>query len=217
MLSKPNISDLELYTHLTVYGNVYPTNHRLPRSDDFVKWTEENFKYVHYNPRKDIKRYGLSITSLDGGVTGVPDLDSLRDYNVENNTKLSERDFRTFTPVYDYPQLKEMLSPIEKYLFRSHVLKLESGGFFPPHRDFRGTTIDSFRLIVPLQGMDPPEFTFLVDGVIQHWVPGRVYFVDTAKMHYLFNAGFKPTYMIVLNVELNLETVNFVTQELYHG
>jgi len=208
---------LELYNYLTVYGSVYDTNHFLPQSEKFVAWTEENFDYVHYNPRKDIKRYGLSITSLDGGTSGVPDLDSLKDYNRENNTQLTERNFKTLTPVYEYPNLKKILEPIQAYLFRSHVLRLDSGGYFPPHRDFGGLDIDSFRLIIPLQNTNVPEFTFIVDGKIQHWVNGRVYFVDTAKMHYLFNSGFKPTYFIVLNVELNKDTLNYVTKELYHG
>lgn len=208
---------LELYNHLTVYGSVYDTNYFLPQSENFVAWTEENFDYVHYNPRKDIKRYGLSITSLDGGTSGVPDLDSLKDYNRENNTQLTECDFKTVTPVYEYPDLKTILDPIRPYLFRSHILRLDSGGFFPPHRDFGGLVIDSFRLIIPLQNTNVPEFTFIVDGKIQHWVNGRVYFVDTAKMHYLFNSGFKPTYFIVLNIELNKDTLDYVTKELYHG
>jgi hypothetical protein len=36
-------------------------------------------------------------------------------------------------------------------------------------------------------------------------------------MHYLFNAGFKSVYFIVLNVELNKDTVEYVTKEMYHG
>ncbi|MBX3032387.1 MAG: hypothetical protein KF865_00555 [Bdellovibrionaceae bacterium] len=34
-----------------------------------------------YNPRKNIARQGLSLTSLDGGLGGIPDLDSLMEYN----------------------------------------------------------------------------------------------------------------------------------------
>lgn len=208
---------LELYSYLSIYGSVYPTNHFLPQTEKFVAWTEENFEYVHYNPRKDIRRYGLSITSLDGGVSGRPDLDSLKDYNKEHNTKLTERDFTQVTPVYEYPNLKKILDPIKPFLFRSHILKIDPSGYFPPHRDFGGLDIDSFRLIIPLQNVNPPEFTFMVDDRIQHWVQGRVYFVDTAKMHYLFNAGFKPVYFIVLNVELNKTTLEYVTKSLYHG
>ena len=37
---------------------------------------ERLFDFAQYNPRKDIKRYALSITSLRGEVNGI-DLDSL--------------------------------------------------------------------------------------------------------------------------------------------
>ena len=43
--------------------------------------------WVKYNPRKDgYNRYGLSVTSADGGFSGIPDLDSLREYNKINGT-----------------------------------------------------------------------------------------------------------------------------------
>ena len=70
---------LDLYNIITAYGTVMPTKLRMTDTNNFINWTEENFEYVKYNPRKDINRYGLSITSIDGGVTGVPDLDSLPD------------------------------------------------------------------------------------------------------------------------------------------
>lgn len=207
---------IDLYNYLNVYGTVYETSHKLKNAHNFVKWTEENFKYVRYNPRKDIKRYGLSITSLDGGVSGIPDLDSLTEYNREHDTKYTEQDFKEFTPVYDYQDLKNVLQPIKDEIFRSHILKLESGGFFPPHRDFYGMNIDSFRLIIPLENCNPPSFNFIIDDKIQHWTNGVVYFVDTAKMHYLFNSSMSPSYMIVLNVNLTKDTVNFVTRNLKH-
>ena len=61
-----------LYSYLTVYGSMYETKHKLKNPDKFLSWTEDNFDYVKYNPRKDINRYGLSITSLDGGLSGRP-------------------------------------------------------------------------------------------------------------------------------------------------
>jgi hypothetical protein len=205
---------LDLYQYLTAYGSVYATRHKVAQPDAYVKWTEENFQYVRYNPKKPIERYGLSITSLDGGMTGVPDLDSLYEYNSEHNANHSEGDFRTFTPAYQYESLKKVFNPIEPYLFRSHVLKLNPGGFFPPHRDVRGMHFNNYRIIVPLQNMNPPYFTFVVDGSIQQWDHGYAYFVDTAKTHYLFNSSFEPTYMIVFNVDLTIETVEFITEHL---
>ena len=83
-----------LYNYLTVYGSMYETRHQLKNSHDFLSWTEENFEYVKYNPRKDINRYGLSITSLDGGLSGRIDLDSLYEYNKEHNTKITKTTIR---------------------------------------------------------------------------------------------------------------------------
>jgi len=203
-----------LYNYLSVYGTVYETTHRLKNTSKFVDWTEDNFEYVRYNPRKDINRFGLSLTSYDGGVTGVPDLDSLYQYNTENKTSYEEYDFKTFTPVYNYEDLRNVIRPIESYLFRSHILKLGSGGYFPPHRDYRGMDIDSFRIIIPLENMNPPSFTFIIDNQIQYWNDGSLYFVDTAKMHYLFNANSNPVYMVVLNVQLNETTIEFVTRNM---
>lgn len=205
---------LEKYHFLTAYGTVYETRFRLQDPSAYVKWTEKNFEYVRYNPRKDINRWGLSLTSLDGDMSGTPDLDSLLDYNQENNTKYREKDFCVHTPAYNYPELVDILKPIESDLFRSHVLRIDKGGFFPAHRDFYGMEFDSYRIIIPLQCCNPPAFTFIIDGKIQVWNYGRVYFVDTAKMHYLFNASFEPTYMIVLNVALNKNTIEFITKNL---
>jgi hypothetical protein len=177
----------------------------------FIRWTEENFDYVKYNPRKNINRLGLSITSLDGGVSGIPDLDSLLEYNKEHNTSYNERDFKTKTPVYDN-ELKQVLNPIESSIFRSHIIKIQPGGFFPPHRDFYGLNIDSFRLVIPLAYCNPPTFNFIVDDKLQYWEDGYVYFVDTAKMHYLFNAGPLDTYLVVINCDLNENSVRYVTE-----
>ena len=42
-----------------------------------------------YNLRKSHQRWGLSITSLDGGLSGIPDLDSLYEYNKKNGTNIA--------------------------------------------------------------------------------------------------------------------------------
>jgi len=40
----------------------------------------KDFQWHQYNPRKEMNRHGLSVTSLDGKLGGV-DLDSLYEYN----------------------------------------------------------------------------------------------------------------------------------------
>jgi len=204
----------KLYNNLTVYGSSSPTKLRISNPKDFVNWTETNFDYVRYNPRKDVARYGLSITSHDGGVTGIPDLDSLPEYNKENDTQLHETDFNVPTPVFEYPDLKNILNPIKDYICRSHVLRIDPGGFFPPHRDYRRDVFNTFRLLIPLQNNNPPRSTFIIEDKIQHWEEGFMYFVDTAKIHYLFNSSFDPSYLIVINAILNDITVEYITTNL---
>lgn len=202
-----NMDKFYLYSKLVAYGNVHELDIKIESPDKFVKWTEDNFNYVQYNPRKFNNRQGLSITSLDGGMSGIPDLDSLPEYNTTHNTSYTELDFNVATPVLEHEELKEAVSPIRQHMFRSHILKLGPGGFFPPHRDLVHN-FDSFRVIVPLQNVNPPRVNFVVDGKIYHWQPGHFYFVDTAKLHYLFNAGFEPSYWIVFNVSTNQESYN---------
>ena len=69
---------------LTQYGQLIELDITTD-AEAMIAWANE-FDWVKYNPRKDINRWGLSITSLDGGITGVPDLDSLYEYNKENKT-----------------------------------------------------------------------------------------------------------------------------------
>lgn len=190
---------MDLYNSLVTYGTFTRLKFYID-GKQLVKWTEENFEYVRYNPRKNIDRYGLSITSLDGGLTGIPDLDSLHEYNTEYGTKYEEQDFNVPTDVYNKNiDLQKFLEPWQDDMFRTHIIKLNPGGYFPKHRDFRGTRFDSFRLICPL--FNP--CTFILEDKVLNWQTGALYFLDTAKVHELFNSSDRPSYWLVINVKLN--------------
>ena len=131
-------------------------------------WTEERFKYVQYNTsRPDIRREGLSITSLDGGVTGRPDLDTL--YHADGKGRYDEMDFKVRTPVAEHPEIKKLLDHFGDNVGRSHILKINPGGYFPSHRDFRKQLFDTFRIIVPLLDTDYPSFTFMLEDPTLRW------------------------------------------------
>jgi hypothetical protein len=198
------------YCHLAMFGAYYSINYTLTNPDDIVTEIEEKFEFLRYNPRKDIDRWGLSITSLDGGMSGIPNLDSLLQYNNENNTSFKEEDFSTPTPVYEY--FKDILDPFKSWLGRTHILKINPGGYFPPHHDAHD--LKTFRLIVPLQNVSPPNISFIVEDKILNLEVGRVYFVDTVKMHYLFNTSEKPTYWIVINVKTTPESVKKIIRNM---
>ena len=205
---------IELYSTLTTYGDQILLSPNLHDTDGFVEWTEKNFEYVRYNPRKNVDRWGLSITSADGGLTGRPDLDSLKEYNKEHGTNWLEDSFNVPTPVLQYKQLRKLINPIKDKIFRSHILKLNPGGFFPPHRDFYGKDFSSFRIIVPLVNFNAPRVHFILDNKILNWTAGHMHFLNTAKVHTLFNASFDPSYWIVLNVKTVPDTVDFVIKNV---
>ena len=201
------------YHHLSEFGSCYPLNLKLSKPHDKVSEVEKNFDFVRYNPRKDIDRWGLSLTSLDGGMSGIPDLDSLREYNRENNTSYEEMDFNVPTPAYDI--FKEVLDPYKEWLTRTHILKLNPSGYFPPHRDSH--TLKFFRLIVPLMNTSPPSFTFVLEDKILNLELGRVHFMQTIKMHYLFNMSVTPSYWLVMNINCTKESVTKVIRNLKYS
>lgn len=195
------------YSMLTQLGDVIKLDLDLENPIDFVKWTEKNYTYVQYNPNKPINRYGLSITSLDGGLSGIPDLDSLPEYNSKHNTNYDEKDFKVFTEVY-YKNiaLQNALEPIKDSIFRSHVLKLSSGGFFPVHRDVLISNFNSCRILFPLRNTKSPNSFFILDDKILSLDEGTGYFLNTAKLHTVFNASSFDAYWIIVNVNLNEST-----------
>lgn len=201
-----------LYSTLTRFGDCYALRLR-NRLGNIIKDLENNFDWVKYNPRKSINREGLSITSLDGGLSGRPDLDSLYEHYNETGKIYKETDFNVKTPVYEY--FKEWLDPIQQHLGRTHVIKVKEGGYFPPHRDNKHSNIDSFRLFLPLN-YDSMRNFFMLENRKLEFTNGEMYFIDTARMHTLFNTDVNPFYFVVANVVLTEESVRDTLKYL-HG
>lgn len=161
----------------------------------------KQFEWKKYNPRKDINRYGLSVTSLDGSLNGI-DLDSIAEYNIENNTSYNEISFKTFTEVYHKcDETKKLVDPFRPWLWRTHFLNFRTGGYFPPHRDLRKIEEQkSFRILVPIRSCNPPSLYFTYENKPLHFNIGNAYFVNTNKMHSIFSFV-DNAYMLVMNVE----------------
>jgi len=153
-----------------------------------------------YNPRKSNNRFGLSVTSLDGDFSGIPDLDSLIEFNKINNTSFKEQDFNVRTPIVaEIPELEPLLDSFNA-LGRCHFLRLDSGGFFPPHRD-NGTMIPSpsFRIIVPLTNSNNHQWKWIQEDRVIRLTPGRTYCINTSKEHSVFSFV-DNCIMLVMNV-----------------
>tara|TARA_B100001057_G_scaffold292526_1_gene292606 strand:- start:531 stop:1148 length:618 start_codon:yes stop_codon:yes gene_type:complete len=196
------------YNSLLSFGDLIP----LKLKCDVKKLFDETkeFVYLKYNPKKDIERYGLSITSLDGSLNGI-DLDSIKEYNKENNTNYDELSFNELTSVYyDSEEIQKIVNPFLGHIGRSHILHLPEGGYFPPHRDLPVYVEEqnSLRILVPLKGCNPPDMYFMYEDKPLHFEHGRAYFLNTNKAHNLFS--FKESYMIVLNIKTSEEIYNII-------
>ena len=67
---------------------------------------------------------------------------------------------------------------------------------------------------MPLKNCDTPNMNFVLEEKILHWRQGVLYFVDTAKMHYLFNTSVNPSYWLVVNVDVNDTTLANVLRNI---
>ena len=200
-----------LYDSLARYGDVYALNLDLTPSKvmDELKLYESD--WVAYNPRKNIPRKGLSITSLDGGLSGIPDLDSVREYNIKHNLDLDETSFNKKTELW--PLVQDALAPFENYLGRTHFIRMERTGCFPPHRDQYSIDVNSFRLFIAIDGCNPPDNYFIIDEKIYNFTPGKVYFINTCKEHTVFTTGSQSTF-VVANIIISDKSVNAVLNNL---
>lgn len=201
--------EANLFSILTRFGDVTKLriNYDPRKFLESINQFEDN--WVQYNRSKPfIRREGLSLLSLDGGFSGIPDLDSLREYNNLNGTMLIENDIKTPTPAYEYAL--PYFDFIKEHAVRTHVIRLHPGGFFPIHRDNNSINVKSFRLFVPLANCNPPEMFFMIDDDyrVLNFDHGSVYFINTSLPHAVFNASSsKTSYFIVVNVELNVRSV----------
>jgi len=168
--------------------------------------------WVQYNPRKDgYNRYGLSVTSADGGFSGIPDLDSLREYNKINNTQYTEASFNKRTSIVSqYPELDRLLNLFGKDCGRCHFLRLDRGGFFPPHRD-NGTSLPSktFRIIVPLYNFGKHHVKWIQEDKVLSLELGKAYFINTTKEHSVFSFV-DNSIMFVMNIMVSDESIQKV-------
>lgn len=187
---------------ITHFGNVVEL--------DFPEWDIHKVKQIAlnhpgwkvYQPLKPgYNRFGLSVTSLDGNFSGEPDLYSLREYREHTGKGYSEIDFKHRTNLVDFlPELNPFLDFFEPALGRVHFLRLDKGGFFPPHRD-NGLMIDieSFRILVPIHGFGINQMKWIQEEQILNLRQGSFYFINTTRAHSLFSFV-DNCLMLVLNV-----------------
>ena len=127
-----------------------------------------------------------------------------------HDVELKEENFTIPTAVYykipDIANLVDILSPD---IGRIHLLKIDQGGFFPPHRDFQGISPEYFRLIVVFGKCSPENYVQLIDGKPLYPEPGFVYFTNFQLDHSVFSFS-NGLYCLILTVKLNVRTQKLI-------
>ena len=197
----------DLYDHLFSLGNVIPLDIYVdsPNLNQEISKYKDQFKV--YNPRKKgYNRFALSITSLDGSLSGIPDLDSLYEYNKENKTFYDECDFREPTSFFrSCESLKTALQPFKGAIGRSHILKLDKGGFFPNHRDLSAKSIRIFFSLA-----SSSRYAFILNDKVLCLQKNQLYCFNTRLAHSLFSFEDNNLFA-VFNIDLN----EFAVKRIY--
>lgn len=147
-------------------------------------------KWKPYNLKKPNNRWGLSITSLDGELSGIPDLDSLYEYNKKNNTDIKNQDINIYTEVYyKSPYLQKLIEPWKPWLGRCHFLKLNAGGYFPEHYDINKLdySYEEIRLIAFVNNTSKYTMKFLYEDKLLEVQNGTLYWFNANKRHSVFS------------------------------
>ena len=205
--------DSNLILHLASLGDIVPLDFTLdlPKIKTELRQFSNDWKI--YNPNKSYNREGLSITSLDGELTGIPDLDSLFEYNKKNNTNINEKDIHAKTKVAENVTGLHPLLDVFDSLGRSHFIKLKQGGFFPPHRDGKILDITCFRIITLCVNCYREQFKFVYEDRVLNLEIGRPYFLNTRKTHSVFSFV-EDSIQCVLNIPLTLNNYKALISRL---
>lgn len=209
-LQQINQQRLLLYQQLFLYGDFIPLNIKI----DLTLFQQEvaifHNQWVVYNKHKGATgRWGLSITSLDGGMSGEPDLQSLYEHAQQTGQNISENQFNRPTDAYrKLSSLHPLLERFSGGLGRCRVVRFDRGGFFPPHRDQSVSfqVPDYFRIFVPLISTGENELYFIYDDKKIFYEPGRAYLFNALKTHSVFSFT-QDAHTFAMSLSLNQQNI----------
>jgi len=201
-----------LWNSLTNLGSYAKLNLRIDEmivAKDLLKFSEN---WCPYNEKKDVhnNRWGLPVTSHTGDVMDNYHLNSFGYMQKYHDVEMKEENFTTPTEVYHaVPHIKKLLDVFAPDIGRVHILKVNQGGYFPPHRDFAGVAPEYFRLSCVFGSCS--DFNYVQTLHDQVFRPERnyLYFVNFQLNHSVFSFS-DNLYNLILTVKLNRRTHDLI-------
>lgn len=198
-----SLVNLGSYVKTKWYINHHSVEQQLEQFKD--KWCPYNVKKDSYN-----NRWGLPITSHSGDIMDNYHLNSFGYMQKYHNIEMKEENFNIPTEVYhSISEIKNLVDIFSPDIGRVHLLRVDKGGFFPPHRDFHGVSPEYFRLLVVFGRCNPENYVQMIDGKPLYPEAGWVYFMNTQLDHSVFSFS-NNLYCLVLTVKLNERTHNLI-------
>lgn len=205
-----------LYSALNSYGDMYKLNSKLSTKKIFADIANYKDCWQKYNPNKPhIPRNSLAVTSLTGEMSNN-DISSLSEHYYTTGNNVEESNFNVPTELYkNSNELQKLLDPWKPFLARTQFISLPPGGYFPPHIDGGRKFIpETFRLVVPIDNVNPPDMWWMLGDDINFnalkWETGNLYYLNTIKKHALFNTSTKDSLWLIINIITTEESVQKV-------
>lgn len=204
---EPNDEDIKCELQLQALGDWEALNFKV----DYKKFREEIKEvqewWVPYLRREGISndREGMLIVGLEGDMPN----DSLSRPEAIKRTGrfLKESDFAY--PTTAYKHLTSLHSVLDYWqpLGRTMIVKVNQGGWFPPHRDSPNLNRDCFRVVTFLGNASANDsYEWWLDEKRRDIVPNCTYYVDTRKVHRT-HSWTNDSYHLILNVPKTWENV----------
>lgn len=186
----PTFDDVASELQLTALGVFEALNFKIIPD----KWYNDQKKFKEYwrpfQPKKDIinDREAIILYGFSDDLPSSPA--GLSQYKAALGYKPQEVDLKFPTAAGEQIEsLKEVFTYFSP-MGRSFLLRLNAGGFFPPHRDSILLSRKTIRLIAFLGNENMTGLEWEVEGRRTYFQTNTIYYVDTRKMHRL--AAWRP-------------------------
>ena len=205
-----------LWNSLTQLGDQVKTKWCIAHHAVENQLEQFNDKWCPYNAKKDThnNRWGLPVTSHTGDVMDNYHLNSFGYMQKYHDVEMKEENFTTPTEVYHaIPGIANLVDTFSPDIGRVHLLKVNKGGFFPPHRDYPGVAPEYFRLLCVFGRCSPEHYVQMIDGKPMYPESGYVYLTNFQLDHSVFSFS-DNLYSLILTVKLNQRTYDLVMKNL---
>ena len=211
-MEQNNIERAILWNSLCNLGDMVKLKLKVNGHDLVQQLSQFESNWCPYNQKKDAhnNRWGLPVTSHTGDVMDNYHLNSFGHMQRYHDVEMKEENFTTPTEVYkNIPQLASLVDVFAPDIGRVHLLRVDEGGFFPPHRDFPGVGPEYFRLLCTFGKAQPENYAHILDKQLIYPDPEYVHFINFQKEHSVFSYT-NGLYSLILTIKLNQRTHDLI-------